>query len=890
MERWSSAHWGKTSEDRPGGWHSTEFHQIDAAAVAHVYLRRSPLLARRIEALAQGLSPWVPFLIGNHDVGKYSDYHQRLAPDVAKAIWPERFNRPALGCQRRHPDTGYLLWLSVLAAEGGPMCELGMGTGQGHRHIAAALTGHHGMPPVDMTIEGPDQATVAEAFHPEDVEAAIRHVRSLAEIMIPCGARFPEVGGKALQKLSWLLNGFAVLCDWISSNQEWFQHHDNEGLTPREYWETRALPRAASALELSGVLPQPVAQRLSFAELCPHLPSPVPSPLQRAALDLDMGDGPWIVIVEDMPGSGKTEAGLAITNALMARGAAEGVYVALPTMATSNMMFERMMSAYTGLYAQGASPSIVLAHGRAAFSEKFRSITAARGDEPGVEGNGTAQCAHWLADSRKKALLAHTGVGTFDQGLLGALPSAHQSLRLFGLARNVLLVDEVHACDAYMNGLLKSLVRFQGMLGGSVVLMSATLPLAQRREIAEAFIQGVNGPKARVNLAEDAFPLLTAWSPSCGVREIPVAEGGSKTFGVRRLPSVDKAVSLVAEMSRDNRCVCWVRNTVGDAIKAYDRLVAELGAERVLLFHARFAPRDRDRIEGEVLDRFGKPGRAAKEALRPGTVLVATQVVEQSLDIDFDAMVSDLAPVDLLIQRAGRLQRHDRGERIDPVLWILGPAPEPDAPEDWFTGPFPAAAYVYGNDIHLWLGLKLLLDAGSVTLPRDARRLVEGVYGASAGAAPSSLSARADRNEGERLAAAWQAGRNALKPEKGYELLDAWISDQATPTRLGEPTRTIRLLRAEGGALRPWGDGRGMRAFADGDLTVRSSSIDDLHPDDEEGVAAAREAWPDKGKWCLPIPMRPLAGGAWQGKAIRRGKAISVIADPVRGVSFKRAE
>ncbi|WP_338018845.1 CRISPR-associated helicase Cas3' [Halorhodospira halochloris] len=322
--------------------------------------------------------------------------------------------------------------------------------------------------------------------------------------------------------------------------------------------------------------------------------------------------------------------GLALTLAhrLLAAGHGNGVYFALPTQATSNAMYTRVGAVYRDFYSRDSQPSLVLAHGARQLRDDFtRSILPEMApDTPYTldDEGGLAQCSQWLADSRKKALLADVGVGTVDQALLGVLPRRHQSLRLLGLARKVLVVDEVHAYDTYTGTLLERLLEAHARHGGSAILLSATIPQSMRRRFLEAWQRGREGGQA-LQPASEAFPLATHLY-SEGLDETPVA---ARTSSERDLPvdfvhSEEEALSRVVEAARSGRCACWIRNTVDDAIGAYQALRESLPEpDKALLFHARFTMGDRQRIENDALRLFGKESGNAERA---GRVLIATQV------------------------------------------------------------------------------------------------------------------------------------------------------------------------------------------------------------------------------------------------------------------------
>jgi CRISPR-associated endonuclease/helicase Cas3 len=213
-------------------------------------------------------------------------------------------------------------------------------------------------------------------------------------------------------------------------------------------------------------------------------------------------------IIEEITGAGKTEAALTLAGCIMTSGEADGLYFGLPTMATSNAMHGRVEEMYIKLYEKGINPSLVLAH-----SASRQYLDAGQMGDGGVldeESDANNEARTWLHDNRKKALLANIGVGTIDQALLAVLPARHQSLRLLGLYRKVLIVDEVHAYDAYMNGLLCNLLKFHSAQGGSAILLSATLPKKLRKEFVKAFADGIKCQSP--DKVGTGYPLITAIS------------------------------------------------------------------------------------------------------------------------------------------------------------------------------------------------------------------------------------------------------------------------------------------------------------------------------------------------------------------------------------------
>jgi CRISPR-associated endonuclease/helicase Cas3 len=364
-----------------------------------------------------------------------------------------------------------------------------------------------------------------------------------------------------------------------------------------------------------------------------------------------------------------------------------------------------------------------------------------------------------------------------------------------GCWEKLLIVDEVHACDAYMQTLLQGLLTAHAAAGGSAILLSATLPRAQRESLVKAFSRGLNGQAVGAECVDsEAYPLLTHLHDG-DVDELAVRTRDSvhRWVNVQTTDSEEEIAVIIRDAVKQGQCVCWIRNTVRDAREACLRLVEQLPEFRVELFHARYAMSDRLDIEQCVLKHFGLDSTPDE---RQGRVLVATQVVEQSLDLDFDVLISDLAPIDLVIQRAGRLHRHRRDgqgrrtdgpdERSEPVLYLYTP-PWTDSPGTRrLRDALPGTAAVYREmDGQLWLGLRLLRKAGGFHMPENARYLIESVYGEEALAEiPDALQESALAEEGGRMAQRSQAELNLLNIEAGYqqEENNIWWDEAVTPT------------------------------------------------------------------------------------------------------------
>jgi CRISPR-associated endonuclease/helicase Cas3 len=890
------AYWGKAQPDgRGASWHRLAFHSLDVAAVAGVLLDRDPALVGRIAA-ACGATPdsvrrFLPFVVGLHDLGKFSEPFQWKVPEVMRVLRPG--SRPGASSPRRHDVLGFDLWRDKLAEkEVGRSVRLEVGgvrlSGRDATDLLqpwiSASTGHHGAPPTP--------GGLAPGLFPRDISPIEAFIEAMAETLRPGALEFPNAQPEdlwletGLKASSWLVAGLTVLSDWLGSAQEHFPYAD-DGRSLAEYW-VHARRQATQAVEGSGVLPARVGVADSIAHLFAHVA--VATPLQAWAEQVEIGEGPQLFVLEETTGAGKTEAALMVAHRLMAAGRASGVYVALPTMATANAMHARIEAMYLRLFSAGETPSFVLAHGARRLTGLLANEQRERPYEDGAQSASEARI-QWVAAANKRALLASVGVGTIDQALLAAMPVKHSTLRLLGLNRSVLVVDEVHACDAYMGRLLETLLELHASLGGSAILLSATLPIEMRRSLTKAFRRGLGAAPAA--LTSDAFPLATR----IDVRsqdESPVATrlGMSRRVPVRWIETEDDAVQRLMQAAEAGRCGVWIRNSVNDAIEAYDTLVGRLGANRVTLFHARFPMGERLEIERRVLALFG---RDSTPDHRAGRVLVATQVVEQSLDLDFDSMVTDLAPIDLLIQRAGRLHRHIGRERPAPELVVLAP-PWTDAPEEgWLRSALRRTASVYKDeDATLWLSMRTLRDAGRLEVPANARGLIEAVYGEGAeNAVPEGLAGKLVRAEGKESADKSVARLNAVRVREGFLATDfAWADDQRLPTRLGDASHDVLLLAwapgPDGGTLRPlWAAEIAAYELSRVRLRIDQFAIGDDGPW-SDGLKALLKETPGLGEACPCLVLRQGDAGLVGTGKDAKGRTIVVRYRSGRGVEVGR--
>ena len=871
-------YWGKARPSIIGpDHHLLVFHSLDVAAVGRAYLQQAPALLlwfqdRLNTSNREAVLSWVTFWLAVHDLGKFSISFQGQLPELVKLL---RGSLPATrgSPDVRHDSLGMWVWDAAIHPVAVKEAWFGSDpeTAYGLQHWVRAVMGHHGQPPVE-------QARALHLHFSElDTQAVVEFVQAARALLLTSeAAALPgQLDAEAFleisQELSWWMAGLTVLSDWIGSNADIFVYRDAADLTLTDYWEL-ARVRAEAAVQQCGVLPAARPAELSFQELFPHIATP--SPLQEWARTVPVPAGPQIHLLEDVTGAGKTEAAVMLTHRLMAAGCAEGFFIGLPTMATANAMYGRIADLYDRMFRHPVS--LALAHRNKRLVEDFaRSIIDPGTDEHDAkqgDESATRRCARWLADHNKRALLAPAGVGTIDQALLAVLQSKHQSLRLLGLMRKVLVVDEVHACDAYMQRTLELLLEFHARAGGSAVLLSATMTQRMKNALLKAFAKGA-GKRRIPSTCSNDYPLTTSWSTAlpAKVEEAPIATRPDvqRTVHVRYESDRAAVVRAIRTALDAGQCVAWIRNTIGDALEAYTELATSVDPGRIELFHARFTLGDRLDIEERVLAHFGRDSGPAQRA---GRLLIATQVAEQSLDIDLDLVVSDLAPIDRLIQRAGRLRRHvrdARGNRLlersasdqrgQPCLWVLGPA-WADAPEpSWFKKDFPKSAGVYPHHGHLWLTAKCL-RAGQLTMPDDARALIEGVFGDD-DAVPAGLQGNANQAEGKAYGDASLANRNSVKLDGGYlrSGLD-WDEDTVAPSRLGEDTIDVLLGRWEGDELVPWRSDK-PAAYAWAYSTVRvarrliAAAAPPASPPRRAAIEAQLELLPGGGKWVVMLPL-----------------------------------
>jgi CRISPR-associated endonuclease/helicase Cas3 len=500
---------------------------------------------------------------------------------------------------------------------------------------------------------------------------------------------FPEVKDDTHAAV---LSGLTCVADWIGSGSTF------DGIKRVE--DLKDLPeRVQNAVDKAGFVLPAVKQELSFKALFGFDPRPAQS------LFIEAVSSPGVYVLEAQMGMGKTEAALYAAYTVLAQGKASGIYFALPTKLTSDKIFTRM-NEFLDVALEKNTPlrKSLLLHSSAWL----------RATEMGEEGEPGGAWFH----TRKRGLLAPFAVGTIDQALMSVMNVKHGFVRAFGLAGKAVILDEVHSYDSYTGALLDILVQTLREMGCTVIILSATLTDERRRNLLGKAGAG----------APSAYPLISVMK-GAKLQEIPAGVPDAKDLMIRRIGDDEAALAEALKRADEGQQVLWIENTVDEAQKAYRLLsarAAECGVETGLL-HSRFVQKDRTINEKKWVDLYGKEGKEKRK--KTGRILVGTQVLEQSLDIDADFLVTRLCPTDMLFQRFGRLWRHEEHDEVRPQsaiqeAWILGANYAETLKHKKALG---KTVYVYDPYI-LLRTLEVWEHREHIRLPQDIRPLVEETY------------------------------------------------------------------------------------------------------------------------------------------------------------------
>ena len=623
--------------------------------------------------------------------------------------------------------------------------------------IADIIGRHHGESP-DLVVN-----PRAEIYGGPNWQAERERFRSFLEEHI--GACLPSITNAAMADA---ISGLVTVSDWIASGNVSYDTSIPD------------LDNAARALDGAGLVVPLVRPNLSFREIFGFDPNSVQTTVEK------LTEEGRVLVVEAPMGQGKTEAALYAAYKLLANGEASGLYFALPTRATSDRMCDRLDCFLEAILGPGESNRRArLLHGEAWLRET-------------VIGEEGAPGGSWF-DGSKRGILAPFCVGTIDQALLAVMNVRFGFVRSFGLAGKVVVLDEVHSYDCYTGTFLDALVSSLQELGSTVIILSATLTKNRRDDLIERKrVQGLTSATWDKTASKEDYPLVSASSLSGEQfsRSVPTTEHCE--VSIRLVEDNEKAFDQALDRALSGQQVLWIENTVSEAQASYALLAARASANGLPsgLLHSRFIAIDREAKEREWVNLYGKPGILRRG--ESGRILVGTQVLEQSLDIDADFLVSRLAPIDLLLQRIGRLWRHRENDKARLDLgarreaWILTPSLSALEQNRYSAG---KSIYVYAPYV-LFRTLETLSQIDRILIPDDIRRLIENTY--------------AERQEGPELSVYLHELEDEKKKLRrlargGIGSGGKTISDAGAPTRYAERESRdlliVKSLRRRNGVL-----------------------------------------------------------------------------------------
>ena len=696
----------------PFGTHSTD----TAGVMRHLlndWLPDNVKIALESRMGREELEKLVVFLALSHDIGKLTpvfaskitsnapELKEKLSSFGLTAHKPSSFRD---GSESPHAKAGE----AILLRYAGGSC----------REIASIIGSHHGKPQEQGVSDLIDHVeTYGRNFFGPDGQCSEEGKKweSLRQAWL--GECLSQAGYSSLGELpalslpvQVLLTGLLIVADWIASNTKYFRliSLDDVGKNDTEErilrgWNKVGLP-APWKNEAHNEDEEAFPWRFSFS----------PNPVQLSVMDaVRRSEKPGIIIVEAQMGCGKTEAALAVAEMYCKQAGIGGIFFGMPTQATSNGVFGRIRD-WAERQSEYTLHAIRLAHGMAELNDEYKAIF--QGTAHTDTDNSDGLIVHPWFQGRKQALLANFVIGTVDQLLMASLKQKHVMLRHLGLAGKVVIIDECHAYDAYMNVYLDRALNWLGAYGVPVVILSATLPASRRSELVRAYLNRKQAPQKEPWEVCREYPLIT-YAKGDDVKTLPIklTDPCRKAF-LSTLTGTDVCSILQKELSGGG-CAGVILNTVERA-QTFAMELRNAGMS-VMLLHSHFIATDRAALEAEILKRVGKNSDLSS---RNGLVVVGTQVLEQSLDVDFDVLFTDLCPMDLLLQRIGRLHRHSAHDSIRPERLRIARCYVIDEPDGKLnTG----SRAVYGD----WLLLRTrALLPESVSIPEQIPDLVQSVY------------------------------------------------------------------------------------------------------------------------------------------------------------------
>lgn len=665
--------------------------------------------------------------------------------------------------------------------------------------VANIIGAHHGTPVSYQDAKDIYDGYTSSFYQDDNDESSIAtlwqtiHTVLVNNALINCEYEYVSELPYISQPAQVILSGLLIMADWIASNEKYFPliSLDTYNVHPTrvEIGFTKWYNERIHTWQPKSYTSDIYQLRFGSAVIG-HERKFIPNDIQgKVAFLVNEIDNPGIIILEAPMGKGKTEAALVAVEELAKKTHRTAMFFGLPTQATSNSMFGRIAE---WLQHFDGKQSIRLIHGKAQLNEQFANLPKSRGiyennyndndnhsnANTGFNENDKTKISvnDWFA-GRKLSILDDFTVGTVDQILLMALKQKHLMLRHLGFSNKVVVIDEVHAYDAYMSVYLYQALRWLGAYGVPVVILSATLPMNKRKQLVENYMNGAGKFKTAAKPSNfntnKAYPLLTyndgqvikqfsEFDPEQGVNyEIKCK--------VQRESESEAIVELVRKLTPDGGVVGVIVNTVRRAQEFAQCCMEAFGKDNVVLLHSSFIATDRYSKEKQLTDTIGKDGQ------RPHfKIIIGTQVIEQSLDIDFDVLITDLAPMDLLLQRMGRLHRHQITKRPinlqTPKVYILHCSDYNfDKGSAYIYSPFILFRTEYFLKQHLQ-------EKSTINLPNDISPLVQSVY------SDTELNLR---DEAEKLRDSYRTYKDR------HELKEKNKENKAKIYRLGIPARKI---------------------------------------------------------------------------------------------------
>ncbi|WNV85004.1 CRISPR-associated helicase Cas3' [Umezawaea sp. Da 62-37] len=753
--------WGKSRGKAGGTTNLLMSHLFDTAAVAEAIWDHflAPATKDLVGRISGGRGrEFFAWICGIHDCGKATPAFQVIDAVEARRVrtagltWSPAV-KPGMGW--RHDKAGAKLLMDRLSEAGWSQENIDW--------VWPLVAGHHGLfPPIGTIVRSRHAQSDAQGRGVEwlRVQRAVVEVFTCAQGFDGLAAVEPVASPTRAEQLH--LSGLVVMADWIASNEQIFVGIDDLDAVSVKSARVRAAT-AWRTLRLHGgwgclIAPEGDVVATRFGRPARDFQFDVMARARAMS-------APGLLVIEAPMGEGKTEAALSAAEILAARFGADGVFVGMPTQATCDPMFTRVRS-WVRQVSPGLEDRVVLLHGKRSFNAEWKlMLNPPKGDpEDWYDGvgedqygmSGGSDCSEersgpseWLL-GRLRGLLAPVVVGTIDQLLYAATNTKHVMLRMAGLVGKVMILDEVHAADVYMSQFLHEALRWLGQARVPVILLSATLAPDQRRSLVEAYLtggrNGVRTPLPDITQptgypstttaclrGDDPEVVVTSskgWRLSQPVVVQVLQETPRDTFveDETRFDDLAQLVTLLEDRLAAGGCALVIRNDVVRAQNTYTEL-REHFHDDVWLLHGRLAVEPRAQRTRQCLDLLGPPGDDGLDRPRR-MILVATQLAEQSFDVDVDLLVSDLAPIDLLLQRIGRLHRHDRGDRPEPVstptVVITGFAmPTVDAPRFLSSSEFIYGRYVLLRTADLVLAAA---DNDGWSVPDSVPALVDAVY------------------------------------------------------------------------------------------------------------------------------------------------------------------